>query len=264
MRIEDVKRLGLDLFDIGIDTLEAFGAFVNEGFTCLDMSNIAFSSKMRIADYLLGKYKRSEFFLIDTMSSEVDQYIQNFDKLIDKIGYIDCLFTRYPNNRDYEKTILNFVQRVKSKSLATYIGIKYNGETDLLKDILNSVSEIEVVSFKINYMDWFTNKSVKDNYELAKGLGKKIIAYASDSLFELPSKAEDILREYDPYSSPRSWSVKFISSLPEVNLIITNPLTKKELYDDIITINYKSDKMSQEELKCLSKVCDFITSEKSI
>lgn len=262
MKIEEVKRLGLNIKNVDLNSLDNLSSFFEEGFNFIDLSNIDSSLKNDYINKLLGNHHREDLFISDTISNNISEEETFFNSKLNKIKYYDCVFIS--NTRDMEpedgRYLNDFLVNQKNKNNIHYVGLLYDSNNQFLNNILLDYSIIDFVGLNVNYLDWINDHNfIRQNIELCKKLNKKIIAFNFDKDKNLsdkfPSDLEDILRENDPYSSPRSWAIRFVNSLENISIIVSNPITKKELYDDIISINYKSDKMTSSEINCLNEIC---------
>lgn len=261
MKIEEVKKLGLNLKNVDLNSLDNLSSFFEEELSYIDFSELDPSLKNDYISVILANQKRENLFISDTISDCVPR--ENFfNSKLSNLGYLDCLFVSDVRNIRIgtEKIFNDFLISQKNKDIVHYVGLKYNSDSELLSNILFNYPVIDIVELEVNYLDWINDSNfVRQNIDVCKKFNKKVIVsntdknkYLSD---KFPSDLEDILRENDPYSSPRSWAIRFVNSLPDISLIVTNPISKKELYDDIITINYKDNEMTSSEINCLKTIC---------
>ena len=264
MKIEEIKKLGLRTRFIDSKVVSRIQTFVEEGFQYIDLSGIEANLKEASINNLLKSFNRENLFISDTISSNFLHIEDIFNSNLDKLGYYDCFFiSKVRNMSSYEEHIASkFLIEQKKNKKVNYVGIVYEGKPNLLNTLLSSYPDIDLVALDINYLDYLNNReSIRENINLCKNFNKKIIAlntYKNEVLLAISPEIEDIFRDYDPYSSLRSWAMKFVKSIPEVSLIISDFISKKELYDDIITIKYKNDEINADELKCFEKVLELM------
>lgn len=248
-----------------------FDEFYKEGFNYIDTARIYGDSEDVIREAVVKRYSRDKFFITTKVNPWIDfvktkeQTFSQFDESLSHLGvdYVDCYLIHgikddtYHFCEDYD--LFNFISDKKKKGLTKYIGMSYHGSPELLDEILSEHPELDVIQLQINYLDWNSSDiQSKANYKVARKYNKPIIVMEPNKggrLSLIRENCEDIFREVDPYSSPTSWSMKFVNSLPGILTILSGMKTKKELYDNIITIKYKSTSLTEEEKKALNDVC---------
>ena len=89
-------------------------------------------------------------------------------------------------------------------------------KAELLEEIITAHPEIEAVQLQINYLDW-DNESIQSRrcYEVARKHDKPVIVMEpikGGTLVNLPEKAEQIFRSYNPAVSNANWTLRFAAS----------------------------------------------------
>ena len=248
-----------------------FDTFLKEGFNYFDTSRIYGDTEDVLREALVKRHPRDSFFITSKLNPWVsqvtnkEQALSQFDESLKHLGldFFDCYMIHGITDKTYhfceDYDLFNFIELKKKQGLTRYIGISWHGSPELLNKVLTEHSELDIVQLQINYFDWNSQDiKSKECYEVARKHNKPIVVMEPNKggrLSVIREEYEDIFRDYDPYSSPTSWSMRFVNSLDGILTILSGMGSKKELYDNIISVKYK-DKLSQEETEILNKVCE--------
>ena len=176
--------------------------------------------------------------------------------------YFDVLMLHWLNRKNYEIAErydqFAFLQEKKAQGYAKRIGFSYHDSADLLDEILTKHPEVDVVLLQINYLDWDTAGIESGRcYETALRHGKSVFVMEpvkGGSLATLPEEAEEILRKVHPDWSPADWALRFVQSLPGVEVCLSGMNTIEQ-----ITANMKPfEPLTEEEVQPLFTVRDII------
>lgn len=253
-----------------------FDTFLKEGFNYFDTSRIYGHSEDVLREVLVKRHSREDFFITTKVNPWVDsvhskeEALSQFSDSLKHLGldYVDCYMIHGIQDKTYhfceDYDLFNFIEDKKKQGLTRYTGISWHGSPQLLDKVLTQHPELDIVQLQINYFDWSSEDIMsKECYDIARKHNKPIVVMEPNKggrLSAIREDCEDIFREYDPYSSPTSWSMRFVKTLPGILCILSGMGSAKELYDNIISIKYKDD-LSQDEMTVLKKVCDKLKSD---
>ncbi|MBQ1906904.1 MAG: aldo/keto reductase [Firmicutes bacterium] len=154
-----------------------------------------------------------------------------FEEQLERCGvdYFDVYMLHWLNARNYEKAErygeFEFLRELKEKGLARRIGFSYHDSASLLDEILTAHPEVDLVQIQLNYLDWETaGIESRKCYETIVKHGKKVYVMEpvkGGSLASLPGEAEALLRAAHPDWSPAAWALRFVQSLPEVEICLS-------------------------------------------
>lgn len=248
---------------------QLFDNFLREGFNYFDTSRIYGDTEDILRESVVKRHTRDSYFITTKLNPWVksvkskEQALSQFDESLKHLGldYFDCYMIHGITNKTYhfceDYDLFNFIKKKKEQGLTKYIGISWHGTAELLDKVLTENPELDIVYLQINYLDWISDDiDSKGCYEVARKHNKPIVVMEPNKggrLSSIREEYEDILREYDPYSSPTSWSMRFVNSLDGILTILSGMGSEKELYDNIISIKYKSA-LSKEERDILERV----------
>ncbi|MGI6722583.1 MAG: aldo/keto reductase [Anaerovoracaceae bacterium] len=157
-----------------------------------------------------------------------------------------------------------FLRWVKEQGYAERIGFSFHDRASLLDEILTAHPEVDVVLIQLNYLDW-ESEGIESRkcYQTCLRHGKQVFVMEpvkGGTLANLPQQASQLLRQVHPDWSDADWALKFVQSLPGVEVCLSG-------MNDIAQIeaNLKDvEPLNDEELALLSRVCGIIGSNTAV
>ena len=194
---------------------------------------------------VLTKYPRESYYLtskmpIVMMSGEADNERIFKEQLArTRAGYFDFYFLHWLNDGNWdhaeEVKAYDFLKKKQQTGLVKHVGFSYHGGPRGLETIAKA-HEWELAQVQMNFRDWDTN--ARSLYEVLTRYRIPISVMGplgGGSLASLSSKAEAVLRKAAPDASPASWMLRFIGSLPNVQIVLSGMSTMDQLEDNIKT-----------------------------
>lgn len=220
------------------DTLSAMvDAFMDGGGTYFDTCYTYLDgfSEIGINKCVVQRKQRNSYQLCNKLPGYLcksyDDCQKFFDNELQRCGvhYFDVLMLHWLNDKNYaiaEKyDEFRFLREKKAEGLAKRIGFSYHGNASLLDKILTAHPEVDVVLLQINYLDWESaGIESKKCYEICVQYGKKVIVMEpvkGGTLATIPAEAENKLRFLHPEWTPADWALRFVQSLPEVEICLS-------------------------------------------
>lgn len=244
--IEKCKEL-VDLF------ISKGGRYFDTAYTYLDGN-----SEIALGQALCRRYPRSSYEIaaklpcwkITTQEEAEEIFARELDRC--KVDYFDNYLLHWVNAENYKickkYDAFAFLCKVKAEGKAKHIGFSYHDTAELLDKILTEEPCVEIVQLQLNWLDWRSPSIEAEKcYEVCVKHGKKVIVMEpvrGGTLTQLPSKAEEILKNLDSEKSIASWAIRFasqpesvvtvLSGMNDINQIEDNmqdypPLTDAEL-----------------------------------
>lgn len=249
--------------------MENGGNYFDTCYTYLD-GNSDIAIKKCVSD----RKARSSFRLAQKLpgySCKSDEDLQRyFDESLTRCGveFFDVLMLHCLSIRNFEiaekYNQFRFLQEKKAAGLAKRIGFSYHGNAALLDEILTKHPEVDVVLLQINYLDWEAAAIESGKcYETCLKHGKSIIAMEpvkGGTLAKLPEEAEALLQAVHPDWTPADWALRFVQSLPGVEIVLSGMNSMEQMEANIKPI----DPLTEEEIALLKQVRDMIEKDTAI
>lgn len=264
---EDPTSVDMEQLNKMVDT------FLERGFTYFDTAYMYhnFKSEISLREALVKRHDRESFTVATKMptmflKTKEDQE-RIFNEQLEKCGveYFDYYLIHNLGVSHYEiaknMESFAFIQKKKEEGKIRNIGFSYHDTADLLDEILTAHPEVDFVQLQINYMDW-NNESIQSGkcYEVAKNHGKPVIVMEpikGGTLANIPAKAEEVLKGYNPYMSIPSWAIRFAASHENVMMVLSGMSDMEQLLDNTGYMqNFKP--FVKEEYDLIDKVVNII------
>jgi hypothetical protein len=224
-------------------------AFISHGGTYFDTAYTYLDGKSEIAlrESLVKRHPRESFVLADKLpgwkvKSHEDCQIY-FDEQLSRCGvdYFDVYLLHWLNRANYEicekHDEFAFLRELKAKGKAKKIGFSYHDSAVLLDEILTAHPEVDIVQLQINYLDWDSTAIEAGNcYRVAEKHGKTIVVMEpvkGGTLANIPEEAEKLFRSIHPDSSMASWALRFVQSLPQVDIVLSGMNSMEQMLDNL-------------------------------
>lgn len=266
----DKKSVDYCLLNAMVDRfLELGGRYFDTAYTYLGGV-----SEEALRKSLVERYPREAFLLADKlpgyMIKSYEECQKYFTDSLQRCGvdYFDVYLLHWLNANNYELAEkydeFRFLQECKRNGTARKIGFSYHDSPELLDRILNNHPELDYVQLQINYLDWdsITLQS-RQCYEVAVRHGKQIIVMEpvkGGNLANLPEEATAMLKTYRPEDSIASWAIRFASSLPDVEIVLSGMNTMQQMEDNMRCFL----PVSEEETTVLYHVAEIIRSKTAV
>lgn len=218
------------------------GRYFDTAYTYLDGI-----SEEAIRRSLVLRHPRDHFLLADKLpgyqvrsDEECEAYFQESLRRCG-VDYFDVFLLHWLNEKNYtiarEFDEFRFLQQVKEQGRARKIGFSYHDSPQLLDRILTEHPEVDYVQLQINYLDWDSPAiQARQCYAVAVRHGKKVIVMEpvkGGSLARLPEEALALLQGSCPGESAASWAIRFASSLPEVEIVLSGMNSMAQIEDNL-------------------------------
>lgn len=279
------KRLGfgcmrLPLLDksdntsIDKETLEKMvDIFLEKGFYYFDTAYTYhnYMSEEIMREALVKRYSRDKFTFAtklpmrDLITYEDQERI--FNEQLNNCGveYFDYYLLHNIGVNAYKKACeldsFGFGFEKKKEGKIKNFGLSFHDTPELLDEILTNHPEIDFVQLQINYIDW-ENPGIQSKrcYEVARKHNKPIIVMEpckGGNLANLPKKAEEIFKEYNPNASNASWAIRFAASQEGVIMVLSGMNSTEQVLDNT---SYMTDfkPLNEEEYKIINKAIEII------
>ncbi len=247
--------------------------FMAAGFDYFDTANAYWGSEETAKKVLVDRYPRESFRIASKLpgwalgkKEDVEFF---FNQSLERLGidYFDYyLLHSMENDRahlhNYTKFgCFDFCRQMKKEGKIKNWGFSFHDTPELLEKLFNDYPDVDFVQLQINYADWESKLlKARECYEIAVKHGKKIIVMEpvrGGYLANLPPDAEKIFKDYNPEVSNASWALRFVASLPHIEIVLSGMSTQEQMNDNLKTFtNFKP--ITEEEEKLIFKVRDML------
>lgn len=222
--------------------------FIEEGFTYFDTAYMYhnFKSENALKKSLVDRYPREAYTVADKMPTmflkQEEDLARIFDEQLEKVGveYFDYYLLHNLGVSNYKKAEkfngFEFIAKKKAEGKVKQIGFSFHDRADLLDEILTAHPEVDFVQIQLNYIDWDT-ESIQSGkcYEVCTKHNKPVIVMEpikGGILANVPQRAEEIFKNYDPEMSAASWAIRYAASLDNVMMVLSGMSTLDHVKDN--------------------------------
>ena len=193
-----------------------------------------------------------------------------FDEELSRCGveWFDILMLHWLNDDNYaiaEKyDEFRFLREKKAEGKVKRIGFSYHGDAALLDRILTAHPEVDVVLMQLNYLDW-ESEGIQSRkcYETCLRHDKSVMVMEpvkGGTLAKLPEDAEAKLRAVHPNWTPSDWALRFVQSLPGVEVALSGMGTVEQVRANIRPF----EPLTGEETALLADVAEIIRGKTAV
>jgi len=184
------------------------------------------------------------------------------------VDWFDVYLLHWLNDKNYAiaeaQGQFDFLRRLKAEGKAKEIGFSYHDSPALLEQILTKHPDMDYVQLQLNYLDWESPAlQARQLYEVAARHGKRIIVMEpvkGGQLAKLPPAAEALLRQRDGAASMASWAVRFVMSLPEVEIVLSGMNELSQVQDNMADLQT----LTAEEHALLLQAAELIRADTAV
>lgn len=219
----------------------------------------------------LKEYPRDSYYVADKYNFQASrdykaQFAEQLDRL--QLDYVD--FYLLHGIQDYflkdalECGCIDYFNQMKEEGKIRYFGFSFHGTPDALRKML-SVNKWDFVQIQLNYYDWLY-EDAKTLYEILDEAGIPIMVMEpvhGGMLADLGAGANAILKNAAPEKSIASWAIRWVKSLPRVQVILSGMSNLEQLNDNIATISETAD-VNDEEKALIEKAASIVRSNTTV
>ena len=249
--------------------MDGGGVFFDTCYTYLDGL-----SEAAIRKCVVERKSRDSFQLCDKLPGYLFKSYEDCQKYFDEelsrcgVEWFDILMLHWLNDENYaiaEKyDEFRFLREKKAEGKAKRIGFSYHGDAALLDRILTAHPEVDVVLMQLNYLDW-ESEGIQSRkcYETCLRHGKSVMVMEpvkGGTLAKLPDDAEAKLRLRHPDWTPSDWALRFVQSLPGVEICLSGMGAVEQVQSNIQPF----EPLTGEETALLAEVAEIIRGKTAI
>ena len=220
-------------------------------------------SEEAVRKTVVERYPRESFILANKVPGyqvkEREDLYRMFEESLRRCGvdYFDVYMLHWLNEKHYAMAEqfdeFAFLRELKAAGKAKKIGFSFHDTAALLDKILTDHPEVDCVLLQINYLDW-ESEGIQSRlcYETAVRHGKTVIVMEpvkGGTLANVPEPAAKILQKIDPDRSPAFHALRFVQSLPHVEVVLSGMGSLEQMHENLLPV----EPMTNEELVLLHR-----------
>ena len=193
----------------------------------------------------LKKYPRESYYVADKYNLEANpDYAFEFADQLDRLQLdtIDFYLLHGIADHSADKFLTNgcidYFNQKKAEGKIRYFGFSFHGSPDTLRRLL-AANRWDFVQIQLNYYDWFYG-TAKEQYEILDEAGIPIMVMEpahGGMLAKLNETGSAILAAADPSRSQASWAMRWVMSLPRVQVVLSGMTLDEHMADNLATFN---------------------------
>lgn len=231
-------------------------------------------SEEAIRECLVKRHPRSSFLLATKVPGYYvksrDDFMRYFEESRQRCGvdFFDVYMLHWLNAAHYaiaqQQNEFDYLQELKQAGRVKKIGFSFHDTADVLDTILMQHPEVDCVLLQINYLDW-ESAGIQSRlcYETALRHGKEVLVMEpvkGGKLVSVPEKAAKILHRIDPDASPAALAIRFVKSLPGVQVVLSGMNSMEQLEENL----REHAPLTAEDLSALQEAAAIIQSATAI
>lgn len=213
-------------------------------------------------------FPRDSFFIATKFSIDsTPDYEAVFEEQLRRLqtDYIDFYLLHCLTDANVDKYLnsgaIEYFLKQKEEGRIRYLGFSSHAGVETLRRF-TSHREWDFAQLQINYYDW-NYSSAKEEYQILEERNIPIIVMEpvrGGRLADLTPEANAVLKAAHPDWSIASWALKFVKSLPQVQVILSGMSTMEQLEDNLATFA-DGEGLSGVDREILEKACEMFKSQ---
>ncbi len=213
----------------------------------------------------LSAYPRDTWYIADKYNVlAMPDYTKQFPLQLERLGVdrIDFYLIHGIQDNFVDEVLTNgcieYFDKMKKEGKIRYFGFSYHGNEANLLRCLNAY-DFDFVQIQLNYYDWEYGNQ-RRLYEILEERGIPVMVMEpvhGGLLSRLNPEASAFLRDFDPSSSAASFAMRFVMSLPGVQVVLSGMNELSQLEDNVKTFS-ENREMSKEEKAAVKKAAELL------
>ena len=216
----------------------------------------------------LKKYPRDSFYVATKFNYQANpDYKAVFEEQLERLG-MDCIdfylihAVMDGNIDDYLGCgCIDYFLEQKKLGRIKYLGFSSHASVSQLTRFADH-HQWDFAQLQLNYFDW-NYADTKQEYQVLADRGIPTVVMEpvrGGRLAQLTPDAEALLKAAHPDWSMASWALRFVRTLPNVQVILSGMSTLDQIVDNVRTFE-DPEPLSQADLDLLMKACDLFHSQ---
>jgi len=276
----EIKKLGFGMMrlpkieggaDADIDKKQAadmIDLYLERGFKYFDTAFMYHDgeSEKAAGELLVSRHPRESFLLVSKLPLWDADKKEDMERIFKtqlertRTSYFDRYLIHGIDRRLAKKIdefdAWGYVKALKEKGLVRSIGFSFHSTAEHLDEILTAHPEMEFVQLQINYADW-ESSDIQSRlcYEVAEKHNKPVTVMEpvrGGALAAMPPDIRDIFFRAAPDKNLASWALRFVGSLPMVDMVLSGMSSMEQLVENMDTFD-NLEPLTNDERKVISE-----------
>lgn len=195
----------------------------------------------------LSEYPRDSYYVTDkfNLQAQPDYKIQ-FEEQLSRLNVEDIDFYLMHGIQDpwVDEFIscgaIDYFDEMKKQGKIKNLGFSFHGSIGTLERMLG-LYKWDFVQIQLNFLDWYYGDA-KAQYEMLEKANMPIMVMEpvrGGKLAKMTPEAEAMYKEADADSSIASWAMRWVMSLPQVQVILSGMSNMEQVEDNVRTFSEK-------------------------
>jgi hypothetical protein len=196
---------------------------------------------------VLDKLPRDSYFLatklpcwaIHSVKDAKEMFARQLSRL--NKDYVDFFLLHALGAESWERMlstgVVDYCEQLKKEGKIRYLGFSFHDASDVFEKIVTN-RPWDFCQIQLNYMDINEQAGMK-GYDLATSLGIPVVIMEpikGGSLAKLPEDVFQVLSDAVPGSTPSSWALRWVASLPNVKVILSGMSDMEQVKENCATL----------------------------
>ena len=193
----------------------------------------------------LSEYPRDSYYVATKFNLDANpDYVSQFDEQLARLNmdYVDFYLLHGVMDHNMDKYFdigaVEYFDEMKARGKIRNFGFSFHGTPDALRKMV-ARRKWDFVQIQLNYYDWLYGDA-KELYEILDGAGIPIMVMEpvrGGLLAKMTDKSAEILKNAAPDKSLASWALRWVASLPRVQVVLSGMSTMEQLADNVETMS---------------------------
>ncbi len=237
---------------------------VSHGITYFDTAYVYHGKKSEdfLGEALVDRYPRDSFTIATKFNiNATEDYKACFEEQLKKLhtDHVDFYLIHAVMDASADKYIdsgcIQYFEEQKKAGRIKNLGFSSHASPAVLKRFAE-LRDWDFAQIQLNYFDWLYG-TAKEEYEILKSKNIPIVVMESirgGRLSSLTDETNAMLKEKEPDMSVSSWALRFLMSLPGIQVILSGMSTLDQIKDNVATFDKPA--LTADEVKFLLDVCE--------
>lgn len=214
----------------------------------------------------LKKYPRESFYLATKFPVWLAETTEDLERIFNEqltrcqVEYFDFYLCHALSAERLEKVkklgIHEFLSKKKAEGKIHNLGFSFHDTPEVLREIVETW-DWDFTQIQLNYLDW-EMQDAKGQYDILTEHGIPVVVMEpvrGGALASLSEESDGVLKAANPDKSVASWAIRYVASLPNVQVVLSGMSTMEQMADNVATMT-DFEPLSEAERQTLDKAVE--------